>query len=438
VRLKRCTQFIVAAFLILVSTALILDSPGLLAASLSLGALIVCRYQIFFSRLQSLAASVRIERAITKKPIRQGTSGTITTRIIMTVEEGVKGTYKESIPAGIHVEDGETRSPDFSAGIHEHVLIYRITPLTHGNITFPGGLFVVQDQFFESELSLSKSGFTGPVLHVKPSPFFEKSRQGSQADDREVHMVRVQHGSTIRSFRDYTQDDDVRNIDWKLSAKNDTLIVREYTGIENYPPLIIIDLPDLDQEYDMVQFSEVVRVISGIIEKTLQGGSSISLLIISGPNIISTLLEEYDVSQYMAIIRERFHPHIRPRVMYRTVPRSEIREYMRKIQDSFTADKEEIVLNHLSRLNKIYHHHLISREINQFSIQISRMFSSVRMNEISLFSLCDGDISYILEIARQARYSRIRFRIRTSADRDKLLLKFQYKELRREVIEGVV
>lgn len=437
-RLKRCTRVIIAAFLILSSSAYILDKPGLLAASLSLWVLIICRYALFFSRLKSVAASVQIVRTIDKSLVRQGMNCAVTNRVVMKIEEGVMATYGEMIPAGIFIEEGEIRTHPLSVGYHKEILTYRVIPVTHGNILFPGGSLIVQDPFFETDILLSRADFTGPVLSVQPAPFFEKTGKKSQFGGVETHKIRAQHGHSIRTYRKYLQDDDFKSIDWKLSAKHDTLYVREYTSLENYPPLIIIDLPDKDQEFDEDSFSELIQAVSTRIEKTLKEGISISLLIISGPNIISSLYDEYDLARYMTIIRERLHPSIRIHHQYRTRLRSEIRDDLKNLRNQDKEVSEENVTLHRSLLNNIYHHHLLDNRRNRFSSQISRIFSSIRTDEISFYSLCDGDISYIRELSRQSRYSRVRFRIRTPAGRDIIKMKPRCQTLRGEIIEGLL
>ena len=437
-RVKRCTRAIIAAFLLLTATAFILDKPGLLAVSLSCWALILYRYLLFFGRIRSVASSVKITRSVDKLLIRQAANCQVTSRITMRVETGVEASYAEIIPAGIHVDDGIIRTRTLPAGLHEETLTYRITPLTHGNIPFPGGLILVEDSFFAIEIPLSRAAFAGPVLHVQPAPFFEHSGTRSLFGGIETHLIRPQHGHSVKSYRKYLQDDDFRTIDWKLSAKYDTLYVREYTSLENYPPLVIIDLPDQDQEYDAEKFSELVQAISSIIENTLKGGTTISLLIISGPNIVSSIFDEHDIAHYLAVIRDRFHPHVRLHHLYRTRPRSEIREELKEFQSPDNNEHDERNLRHRSLLNDIYHHHLLDSGINRFSSQVSRLFSSVRTDEISLFSLCDGDVSYIREIARQAGHSKIRFRIRTPAGRDIIHTKPSCRILRGEIIEGII
>jgi uncharacterized protein (DUF58 family) len=438
VRVKRCTWIIIAAFLLLFSSAIILDKPGLLATSLSIWVFLIWRYFIFFSRVKLVVGSIHTRRIIQKSLIRQGIVCIVTANITLEIEEGIRVLYTENIPVGTYVADGDVQTPTLSSGLHEYTLIYRITPIIHGNITFSGGVITVCDPFFETKMLLVKDPFKGPTLHVQPSPFIERNILKSQFGGIETNLIRIQHGYSVKMYRKYFPDDDIRNIDWKQSAKYDTLYVREYTSLDNNPPLIIIDLPDQDQEYDEKNHLTLVQAVSTRIENALKSGSKISLLIISGPNIISSLSDENDLNRYMTIIREWLHPHIRLHHLYRTKPRIEIRNELKNLQIQTKNDSESATSRHRSILIDIYKRHLLESGVNKFSSHISRILLSIKPDEITLFSLCNGDISHIREIAHQARFDQINFHIHTPLGRRSFELKPQCSALREESVEDIL
>ncbi len=437
-KLKRCTQGIIAAFLILICSALTLDSPIIFTVSIFIGIFLIFRYHIFLQQLQSTARSVIISRKSQKSFIRLGSSTTIQTTLTIDIPEGVSSVYAEMIPAGMFAEEDKIHTIPLLSGKYQLPLSYQITPLIHGNILLPGGTLTIEDQFFCDSLSLTRKDYSGPIIQVQPVPFFGKEIIRAQSGDREVNQFRDLHGLGIRSYRDYIQNDDVRFIDWKLSAKSNSLIVREYMGLENHPPLIIVDLPDKDSEFNEIKFHELIRAVSGFLEKNTQEGTPVSLLLISGPNIMNVYVKEQGYVNFLEIIRDRFHPAVRLHSMYRYVPRSAIRNSLKEIQETLSSRIDDKTQDHLSRLKKIYHHHLLNSESNHFSIQISRILSSVIITDISLFSLCDGDLSYIMEISRQSRQRRIKFRIKTTETREKILFLPQNNRLRGEIIEGLL
>lgn len=436
-KVKRCTRIIIAAFLLFLISTFFLDKPGLLAVSLSLWVLIIWRYIIFFKRLKLVVKSVDVKRIIDKSLIRQGMICTVTTRISLTIEEGMTAIYSEMIPVGVQIEDGTNQTDPLFSGAHELTLTYNISPISHGSITFPGGSVTVQDPFFETTIQLSTSSYNGPVLLVQPAPFFEKKRSERQFQGVETNTIQVQRGSTIKTYREYFQDDDSRLIDWKLSAKRDTLYVREFTSLESNPPLLIIDLPDVDQDYDEEHFSKLVMAISAQIENVAREGTILSLLIISGPNIITFLSHEYYPGSWMTVIREQFHPRIRLHHLYRTKQRIELRKIVKDFRNLNKNGVNNLIIRHYSLLNSVFKNHLLDNGKNRFSSQISRIFLSVRPGFISLYSLCDGDVSHIKEIAHQARFDKIQFVIQTTQKTSSHKLCAQYSALRKETIEEI-
>lgn|GEM_PF-1228317 len=436
-RVKRCTRVIIAAFLLLLISSFFLDKPGLLAVSLSLWILIIWRYIIFFKRLKLVVNSITINRNTDKSLIRQGMICTVTTRISLTIEEGIAVIYSDLTPAGVQIEDGLNQTDPLFSGVHELTLKYSISAITHGNITFPGGNLTVQDQFFETTIQLLSSGYIGPALLVQPAPFFEKKKSDLQSQGVETNKFLVQRGNTIKTYRKYLQDDDSRLIDWKVSAKRDELYVREFTSLESNPPLLIIDLPDVDQDYSEENFSKLVRTISTKIETEVREGTVLSLLIISGPNIITFLSHEYYPNSWMTIIREQFHPRIRLHHLYRTKQRIELRKMVKDVQNQNEKGGNNSILKHYSLISTIYKNHLLDNGKNRFSSQISRIFITVRPGIISLYSLCEGDISHIKEIAHLARFDKIRFILQTTQMIRSHDFYGQYSSLRTETIEEI-
>nr|WP_319540107.1 DUF58 domain-containing protein [uncultured Methanospirillum sp.] len=360
----------------------------------------------------------------------------VTTRISLTIQEGITAIYSEMTPVGVQIEDGLNQTDPLFSGAHELTLKYSISPLTHGNITFPGGNVTVQDPFFETTIQLSTSSYNGPVLLVQPAPFFEKKKPDRQSQGVETNKFLVQRGSTIKTYRKYLQDDDSRLIDWKISAKRDELYVREFTSLESNPPLLIIDLPDVDQNYNEEHFSKIVRAISTKIENEVREGTILSLLIISGPNIITFLSHEYYPNSWMTIIREQFHPRIRLHHLYRTKQRIELRKMVKDFRNMNEKGGNNSILRHYSLISTVFQNHLLDTGKNRFSSQISRIFITVRPGIISLYSLCDGDVSHIKEIAHQARFDKIRFILQTTQRSDDFC--GQYSALRTETIEEIL
>ena len=128
---------------------------------------------------------------------------------------------------------------------------------------------------------LSAEQFQGPVLSVQPRGLFESSRRGLSGGNREIEKMAVLSALGVRSLREYYAGDDLRRIDWKMTAKHNKLFVREYAGIMNLPPLIIVDLPWREAPYPGDEFARMVAAVAGQVEHSTTMNHYSTVLLIS-------------------------------------------------------------------------------------------------------------------------------------------------------------
>ena len=435
-QMRRCTRGIIAALLVFLLIALFLDDPCFFAGAMSVILFLVIRYLIFFRNVKLVAASAQIVRRTDKPNIRQGLSVTVTTNISLEIPASMSASYEEDVVPGMNIDQGEISSGLLKYGSHTVALSYKVIPFIHGNIEFPGGSLIISDPFFIMRIPVSGSSYRGPVLKVYPYRLLEQSHKRSEFGGREIEQLRPIKGSGIRMYREYVAGDDVRNVDWKLSAKQDSLVVREYTGLESMIPLVIVDLPDKEQEFDREAYNKMVSAVSAFIERALKEKVGLSLLIISGPNMIDAILEERNRARYMNVIREILHPQFRLHHMYRMARKSHIRDRIQMMKEHFTDDATTTD-EHSIKMIQILQKHLLTIGTSHFSSKITRTISQLNLEDIYLYSLCDGDLSHIQEIALQARRLHMRFRIRTPMINDEFLMRKAFRVMKGETIEGI-
>ncbi|WP_181391448.1 DUF58 domain-containing protein [Methanospirillum stamsii] len=411
-KLHRCTEGFIVIFIILLFTAAYFDEPGLLFISSSLGLFITSRYWIFLFRIKKIADSCTINRKLEKKVFRQGNLLKVNTEISITSETGINIQYSENPVAGIIFNHGEISKNISENAIQTCNLIYWIIPIIHGNIRFAYGELLFSDLFFSSTLHLSKNNYTNPEIRIVPVPFFEKETILSTRGDKENEKANILQGFSIRSYREYIPGDDIRKIDWKLTAKYDNLYVREYSGMQNKPPLIIADLPEQGTSYKPEGLQSIIRAITGIIENKNYLKENLSILVISGPNIISMVLDEYDHAKCMELVTRYLHPQIRNHHLYRVKKRSDIREELKQIRDQKKENFSINDNNFFERKSTIYLKVLMEKENTHFSNQISKILTMHNPEEIVFYSLCEGDVSHIQEILKQSHYRNIRFTLK--------------------------
>jgi hypothetical protein len=76
-------------------------------------------------------------------------------------------------------------------------------------------------------------------------------------------------------------------------------------------------------------------------------------------------------------------------------------------------EKDESAL-FFARIGQIYHASLAVPYVPAFSTQVNRLLHSLQVEEILIYSLFEGDLSHIREIALQAQIQRIRLKPKTA------------------------
>lgn len=412
-RIKRCTQGISLLVILLFACAFILDDLAILLAGSTLLAGLFGLWYSFDRRFRQAVASVTVARSLERAVVRTGTTLRVKTAITLQVPAHMQVGVSEILPAGIVVQDGETlASSGTTAAPVTWKLAYRITPVVHGTMHFSGITLDAQDPFFESSIALSAEQFRGPVLSVQPRGMFEPSRGGLSAGNREIEKMAVLSALGVRSLREYYAGDDLRRIDWKMTAKHNKLFVREYAGIMNLPPLIIVDLPWRGAPYPGDEFARMVAAVTGQVEHSTTMNHFSTVLLISGPNILHVIIEEKDLQRSLSELREWMHPVERTAHFYRMTDRSDIRRRIRALEIPSDRIPDPSLEKFLGSLKKQYLSSLQAHQTPAFNSQIARTFSTLSVDEVYLFSLFTGDTSHLHQLIRQAKAMMLRVHVR--------------------------
>jgi len=412
VKLTPCSTGLLAVFLILIFLAIILDDPVLLMAGTSVGLLLMGICLLFLQTVEKTYRTINGSWKMEKSLIRQGRSNAIECTLSLEIPPGYKVRYLDTVPAMCSLESGENQTWTDIAGSQILTLSYRFIPHYHGTIYHQGGIITIQNRFFSSSLPLRPEKSSVPSVQVQPWPLFGPvEKRGSGKDLERIGPVK---GYSIRQFREYLPGDDIRHVDWKISAKRGTLYIREYATPSDELPMVIVDLPDSGQQIDMQAFSRMVSSISGYVESKLAKKEPIRLMGISGPNMSDLYYEGYDMAHCLTIIRERIHPVPRTFHLFRFMMRSDMRKEIHHA--ALSMDRSEISgdeRSYIVRVRDIRKQHIQEVKTTRFAHAMNTILMQRHFHEIILYSLCDGDMSHIREVAALAGRQNIPFRIRT-------------------------
>jgi uncharacterized protein (DUF58 family) len=404
VELRRCTRGTGLLSVLLLAGALILDDPAIFFAGSAILAGLVIGYFRFDRNSRDTVRSVVLSRSLERTRIRKGSTMRVSTDITLRVPRRMSVEVCELLPPGVAVQDGETSFALTGSDVEDtHRIRYRITPLVHGTLPVRGISLSIRDTFFQASFTLTAERYSGPLLLVQPRGDFNPAQKHSTMETREIERMSVMSGLGIRALREYYAGDDIRDIDWKLSAKHDKLFIREYSGIVNLPPVLVVDLPWSGQPYSAPEFDRMVGAVAGMAERSVRNFQYVTLVVVSGPNILQVIEQEKDLQQGMAVLREWLHPAERAVHWYRIPDRSEIRDRIRYLDQCIQDGTDAHVRNYCTALQKRYQQVLPSQRQTMFSTDMARVLSRIATDEMLIFSLGAGDLSHLREVIRQGK-----------------------------------
>lgn len=411
--LRRCTQGLCLISFLLLSCALILDDMALVLAGGAIVAGILGQYFIFDNQARDIARSINVRRSLNRNAVRKGTAVQVSATITIRVPTRMHASISDLLPSQTNLIGGVTTvSAESDPSIQTHSFRYRIVPMVHGMQPFTGISVHIWNLFFEETIRFTRASDREPVLSVLSSGMFAPPSPDYHNGARESRKVSIWSGADVHSLRDYVIGDDLRHVDWKISAKYDKLVIRKYSGLKSYPPLIIVDLPWTDTPFPENSFGRMVTEVTGLVSHSIQNFQQVSVLFISGPNVIHLIREERNLSRCMAELREWMRPSERPVHFYHMPDRSDLRLQVRIIENALQNSTDPKIREFYETLQTRYFSILQYHRNPAFSGQVMRAISRLLVTEAYLFSIGCGDTSHIRHVTRPLQYQSIKVHIR--------------------------
>jgi uncharacterized protein (DUF58 family) len=387
------------------------DAASLIIAASLLLLYLGIRAVVFLSRAAEVVTSVTIDRVAEHLILRQGAITPVEANIGYQVPQGVSILFRDLAPAGTRILRGNPEAT--SDPSQEKVsLTYDLQVLSRGDLAFQGIVVEVKDRFYADTLILGKTMFQTPLFHVQPASVYADEVSRVEFGGREVAKFRAIPGQGIRSFRTYHAGDDIRAIDWKLSAKHGKLILREYMGRSGSTPIFILDLPAEVDSNTAVSYEHMIAGLTTRIEQALREFSRTEILVLSGGRVVRTLFLQKDPKPWYRLLSTLLpgeghlplfrHPF--PFVLttfHRAIERSSPRE----------GDQRPFFLR-LESLTTAFHD--IATPI-VFERQIGAAFAGKGEREVFIFTLLQGDLSHLEEVIHRAREKRMPVHLRLPA-----------------------
>jgi hypothetical protein len=338
--------------------------------------------------------------------VRAGSPVEVRLSIRISIPGGFQAVVRENVSPGMVIQKGEMEYCVPGGRSEKVEMVYLATPMVHGALSFPGISVRLRDRFFSDEINLRNDRFKGPVLKVYPYGNYELGPESGEYGEQEIERIRATSGVELSGFRGYIPGDELKYIDWKLTAKYDKPVVREYTGLGGTSPLIILDLPEQVDSDIPANFHTMVRAVSGAIEDSWKKNRKHSLVLISGPNVIKTPEQGAGAGQSVTILNTGAYPVKRPRTFYRFQTKGALREINGEISRRMrmTRDNKD-TQEYLDKICSIVAFSWKDPSaVPAFHGEISRVLRIWPHETVIIFSLCTGDMSHIRYLIEQVHH----------------------------------
>ncbi|MDO5846640.1 MAG: DUF58 domain-containing protein [Methanocorpusculum sp.] len=271
-----------------------MNSASAAALAFSILAFLLIRGYVFLSQLRAFAAGISVARNTDVSILTQGGIVSVTAEF-SAPQTPLSVNVLDVPPAGSIVVQGSTA---YSAECAE----YKIRLPVMGTSVFGGIKISASDMFFKTEMPAAYARH--PELTVYPSGIaltFMQTGYSTVADAiEERDRMAIIPGTDVRHYRPYASGDNIRNINWKLSAKFDELYVQLRADSTGNNPLLYLDLPADGADTDTI--AKYTTAAASVLER-LRRRDAYPVFIYSGADClgVGSSDKEEDIYAYLGL-----------------------------------------------------------------------------------------------------------------------------------------
>ena len=381
------TAGVAALALALTVVALLIASPAAALAAGSLAIFLLWRGWRFERDLVAVAASLTVSREVDRTILRQGAATTVRVKTTLTAPPRMEVRVRD-VPPAVAAGVAPLCRPGETA-------IYTIRLMAPGETAFGGVILEANDAFFARDLLVSR--LNAPHLRVFPAGATATGggRGGSGDGHAEVDRTTTLDGQSVRGFRPYRSGDNPGSIDWKVSAKRDTLYIRQLTGLEGGTPLIVVDLPARDG--DPATFTRFSMAVSGAVEGAIQSRDGCSLLVIAGGEVVRFIPGTRDIREALRALGGL--APVEPRNPLYRAPGPAILAARARLPPGGSGPEESACRRRLGNILTAF----VKECPAGFAAAVAAALARAEATEVRLYTLARGDGSHLVQVIHQAK-----------------------------------
>lgn len=409
---------IIIVGLILVWFAIFFNSAIAIISAFAVLLVVQWRLFSFQQSTKQVLAGIVCHRAVPAKYIRVGSSVEVRLSVLISVPGGFQAVVKELVSPTMVIRKGDLEYCVTGDRTEQVELAYTATPMVHGTRSFPGLFVRLSDRFFHDELNLQNDHFNGPVLKVYPTGSYKLGVEPYEYGEEEIERIRNLSGLQISGIREYEPGEDTKNIDWKMTAKYDKPMVREYMGLGGTSPLIILDLPEQVENAVPIDFHSMVQSVSGAVREAWKKYRKTSLVLISGPNILTASGHGGGIEQAISVLYTSAFPFKRPQTYYRFQTKGALRSLNGEISRMVgVARDNQDTHDYLAKIGSIVSSSQKDPSgVPPFHGEISRLLRMWPHETVIIFTLYIGDMSHIRFLIEQVHHDHGTVQLHVPAD----------------------
>ncbi len=404
------TCWIAVLIVVLGIAAFVLDDTGIYLAAGLLALFLGVRYAAFISAFRSCIDGLTVERSVEPAISRQGSTVAVHTQVAIASGEKLSVTCRDLIPAGSMIESGTNTVRIDPATALAARTTYRLKMLAVGDREFGGLSIRGEDFFYSATVRYAPDRARAPAIRIFPAPLPVLPRDPPGFGEAGSARSSPLHGQSLLWLRQYVEGDDMRRIDWKASARHNRYIVRELSMTIEDSAFIVVDLPDRIHGSE-----EAMRVVSGAVgsrvESELDRKRDLTLLVFSGGDIVRFLPHAADREAIWDVVAD-FGPVERTHHLYRVLDdRTALRHFQaaERLHAGCTGERNGAAFS--GSLSRIYRAFLDGPEPVVLNNRLFRIFEETECRVVDLYSTCDGDLSHLRAVCRQAEQRGVRVRL---------------------------
>lgn len=371
-------------------SAWIFDDPSFFFTGGALWLFPLLSLHTSISAARKAALSMTGERDTKERFSRSGTRINMTTTLTSHIQPGYLLEVEDILPDSATDIIGKTTGTIPNGG-GTCTLQYSFRLLAHGTI-HPGGVTLrCSNSFFTIEVPVQKPSLQDPALFVFPEKGQQYESSGGYGDRETMRRTPIKSAG-VRSFREFRQGDNMRDIDWKMTARYGTRYVREHTGSEGGTAALVIDLPIDTGAVTEQMFSGMRKAVIQRVADILDRRDSSMMIVLSGYQIVAVrdIVPGADVLHELS---DTLTPKKRQFSLFRAYAPIMLAARMRKAGGEMPLSPAAL------RATETF---AKSAERLKFEETFYRVLSSSHDTEIHCYTTGIGDMSHIWSMATSA------------------------------------